>query len=104
MVSLTTPTLCEVWKSAAIHSISPTLQLVKAPPNPTNIQCMALSGTEGWTTESAAFVTFVTNLSAAYVPLERVTARGEEKTFSRNMQSVQKQTETLELLSGWKAA
>lgn len=28
VVSLTTPTLCEVWKSAAIHSISPTLQLV----------------------------------------------------------------------------
>ncbi len=28
VVSLTTPTLCEVWKSAAIHSINPTLQLV----------------------------------------------------------------------------
>lgn len=28
VVSLTTPTLCEVWKSAAIHLINPTLQLV----------------------------------------------------------------------------
>lgn len=48
MVSLTTPTLCEVWKSAAIHSINPTLQLRNAPN--THTHCMALSGTGSWTT------------------------------------------------------
>lgn len=57
VVSLTTPTLCEVWKSAAIHSINPTLQLDSVlgprgainphPPTP-NTQCMALSGTLSW--------------------------------------------------------